>query len=107
MDLETYFTRSAANNLAANVGRFKDLKSSMDLIFGFLNQELQDTTDFILQKDSMQIIGILAAIDRCIRDSQQAGNEFLLKVAQRQGLRCAAILEKNLVRSLYVQLFLR
>lgn len=62
MDLETYFTRSAANNLAANVGRFKDLRSSMDLIFGFLNQELQDTTDFILQKDSMLVIAHFSLI---------------------------------------------
>ena len=53
MELETYFRRGAAAHLAASLSRFKDLRSSMDLIFGFLTQELNDMVDYILQKDSM------------------------------------------------------
>jgi len=53
MELETFFRRGASAHLQSIMGRFKDLKTSMDLIFGFLNQELSDLIDFIFQKDNL------------------------------------------------------
>jgi hypothetical protein len=53
MGLENYFCRGAASHMNGIVGRFKDLKSSMDLMFGFLTDELGETVKFILQRDPM------------------------------------------------------
>jgi hypothetical protein len=53
MDLETVFRRGASTLLAKNVARARDIRSSMDLIFGFLLQELGDMIDFVLQRDAM------------------------------------------------------
>lgn len=51
MELETYFRRNAANFMASNAGRFKDLRSSMDLMFGFLQQTLAETVDCFIKQD--------------------------------------------------------
>jgi hypothetical protein len=50
MELETYFRRAAAAQVAVQ-GRFKDVRSAMDLIFGFLPTELAGAIDQILQRD--------------------------------------------------------
>lgn len=51
MELETFFRRNAANYMAENAKHFKDLRSSMDLIFGFLQEVVNDTAAFIFKQD--------------------------------------------------------
>lgn len=52
-ELENFFRRGASAHMVVNFGRFKDLKSSMDLIFGFIHQDLSDFVDGAIGKDTL------------------------------------------------------
>ena len=62
MILETYFRRGATSYLASQQNKLKDIRSAMDLVFGFLDGELKDWIDGILAKDSMCVL--LASLRR-------------------------------------------
>lgn len=53
MTLETYFKRGATRYLVSQQGKMKDIRSAMELVFGFLETELKDWIDAVLIKDSM------------------------------------------------------
>lgn len=55
MSLETFFRRGATSYLAqqAQRGQLRDIRSAMEVVFGFLEGELRDWIDGVLQKDSM------------------------------------------------------
>ena len=55
MMLETFFRRSASAHLAqqAQQGKLRDIKTAMELVFGFLEGELKSWIDDVLQKDPM------------------------------------------------------
>jgi hypothetical protein len=55
MMLETYFRRGATSYLATQQGKLKDVRSAMDLVFGFLDNELGEWIEFVLGKDSMYV----------------------------------------------------
>jgi hypothetical protein len=56
MELETYFRRAAAAQVAASKSRFKDVQAAMDLIFGFLPTELTGAIDQILLRDPTYVL---------------------------------------------------
>lgn len=53
MQLETYFRRGATTYLASQQGKLKDIKSAMDLVFGFLEAEVRDWAETIVRTDNM------------------------------------------------------
>lgn len=54
MSLETFFRRGATSYLAqqAQKGQLRDIRSAMEVVFGFLEGEMRDWIDGVLQKDS-------------------------------------------------------
>lgn len=57
MRLESFFCRAAMSHLASaanpGTGRFKDVKSAMDLVFGWLEDDVRSWIDFALPKDNL------------------------------------------------------
>ena len=94
-DLETVFKRGAATQLQMQVGRFKDVRASMELVFGFLAQQLGDLVAYILQRDQLQVFGILVALDACADAAIGAGNDFVARVVGRQRQRCLVAVDKT------------
>ncbi|BGP23018.1 exocyst complex, component Exoc1 [Rhodotorula toruloides] len=97
MMLETFFRRGASNYLAeqAKQGKLKDVRAAMELVFGFFEGELRDWIEGVLQKDSMQIVGILAVLDRFVLRGEEDHNEFLSRTLQKQYQRSLAALERS------------
>ncbi|GAA6058447.1 hypothetical protein JCM3770_005082 [Rhodotorula araucariae] len=97
MTLETFFRRGAASYLAqqAQQGQLRDVRSAMELVFGFLEGEVRDWIDGVLQRDSMQIVGILAVLDRFVLRGEEDRNEFLMRLLQKQYQRSLAALERS------------
>ncbi|BGP68575.1 hypothetical protein NBRC10513v2_001910 [Rhodotorula toruloides] len=97
MMLETFFRRGASNYLAeqAKQGKLKDVRAAMELVFGFFEGELRDWIEGVLQKDSMQIVGILAVLDRFVLRGEEDHNEFLSRTLQKQYQRSHAALERS------------
>ncbi|BGP14101.1 hypothetical protein JCM10213_002398 [Rhodosporidiobolus nylandii] len=97
MMLETFFRRGASSFMAqqAGAGKLKDIRSAMELVFGWLEGELRDWIEGVLQRDSMQIVGILAALDRFILHGEEDRNEFLMRTLQKQYQRSLGALERS------------
>lgn len=57
MMLETFFRRGASAHLArqAQQGKLRDIKTAMELVFGFLEGELKGWIDDVLLKDPMWV----------------------------------------------------
>ncbi|GAA5999358.1 uncharacterized protein JCM10292_001230 [Rhodotorula paludigena] len=97
MMLETFFRRGASTFLAqqAQQGNLKDVRNAMEQVFGFLEGELRDWIDGVLQRDSMQIVGILATLDRFVLRGEEERNEFLMRTLQKQYQRSLGALERS------------
>lgn len=125
MSLETFFRRGATSYLAqqAQKGQLRDIRSAMEVVFGFLEGEMRDWIDAVLQKDSAcvggppspppsfaspleltrssthsQIVGILAVLDRFVLRTDEGNNEFFKRVLQKQYQRSLLALERSCVR---------
>lgn len=55
MMLETFFRRGATTHLSqqAQQGKLRDIRTAMELVFGFLEGELKAWIDDVLQKDPL------------------------------------------------------
>ncbi|GAA5951609.1 hypothetical protein JCM8115_005195 [Rhodotorula mucilaginosa] len=94
MMLETFFRRSASAHLAqqAQQGKLRDIKTAMELVFGFLEGELKSWIDDVLQKDPMQVVGILSVLDV---NASRGGNDFVARTLQKQYQRLVVLLERS------------
>ncbi|GAA5829678.1 hypothetical protein JCM11251_000247 [Rhodosporidiobolus azoricus] len=97
MMLETFFRRGASSYLAqqAQQGKLKDIRGAMELVFGWLEGEVRDWIEGVLGRDSMQVVGILAALDRFILHGEEDRNEFLMRTLQKQYQRSLSALERS------------
>ncbi|KAM0753811.1 hypothetical protein T439DRAFT_285041 [Meredithblackwellia eburnea MCA 4105] len=95
MILESYFRRGATAHLASQQGKLKDIRSAMEVVWGFLEAELKDWVDAIIRSDNMQIVGVLAALDRALVVGERERNEFLLRTFQKQYQRSSSVLERS------------
>ncbi|GAA6036999.1 hypothetical protein JCM8097_005501 [Rhodosporidiobolus ruineniae] len=97
MMLETFFRRGASSFLAqlAKDGKLRDIRGAMELVFGWLEGEMKDWIEGVLARDSMQIVGILAALDRFILHGEEDRNEFLMRTLQKQYQRSLTALERS------------
>ncbi|GAA5913162.1 hypothetical protein JCM6882_005804 [Rhodosporidiobolus microsporus] len=97
MMLETFFRRGASSYLAqqAQAGKLRDIRAAMESVFGWLEAEVKDWIEGVLGRDSMQIVGILAALDRFILHGEEDRNEFLMRTLQKQYQRSLAALERS------------
>jgi hypothetical protein len=77
----------------------KLVRSAMDLIFGFFPLEIKDLLDKALAKDSLQIIGLLATLERFLSDADERTNAFLINVLDKQHMRLRGLFERHVVCS--------
>lgn len=51
--LDTYFRRGATSYLATQQAKLKEIRSAMEMVFGFLEAELRSWIETVLAKDTM------------------------------------------------------
>ncbi|GAA6011560.1 hypothetical protein JCM11491_004688 [Sporobolomyces phaffii] len=95
MMLETFFKRGASTYLASQQGKFKDIRGAMEGVFGWLESELRDWVDGVLQRDPMQVVGILAVLNRFIEQGQRQHNDFVARALQKQYQKSLSNLERS------------
>ncbi|KAI1343155.1 exocyst complex component Sec3-domain-containing protein [Xylariaceae sp. FL0016] len=76
-DLRRHRVMEPDRELARRVTR------SMETIFAFLEQELQNTVGWVLAQDPLQGIGVLAVLERKHLDMTQSNQDFLNTVLQK------------------------
>ncbi|KAI0085410.1 exocyst complex component Sec3-domain-containing protein [Irpex rosettiformis] len=95
MGLENYFRRQAARDAGLSQATMKLVRGAMDLIFGFLPLELKSWLDNALEKDQLQIVGMIACIEKFLTDAEERGNAFFLEVLEKQHSRMKGIYERR------------
>jgi len=120
--LETFFRRGASTYLASQQGKFIDIRRAMEGVFDWLEMEIKDWIDGVLQRDPMcvclafslqfssircadprfisddrQVVGILATLNRFIEQIERQHNEFLSRTLQKQYQKSLATLERSCV----------
>ncbi|KAI0068299.1 exocyst complex component sec3 subunit [Artomyces pyxidatus] len=95
MGLENYFRRQATRSSGLSQQTTKLVRGAMDLIFGFLPAELKSWLDSALSKDTIQIIGITACLERFLADADERGNAFLLNFLDKQHTRLKALFDRH------------
>lgn len=119
MMLETFFRRGASSYLASQQGKFLSIRGAMEGVFGWLEVELRDWVDGVLQRDPMcvlsfplssrramtdlaprlnrQVVGILAVLNRFIEQGERQHNEFVARALQKQYQKSLSTLERSCV----------
>ncbi|KAG8975726.1 hypothetical protein FRC05_005244 [Tulasnella sp. 425] len=92
MGMENYLRRKAS----AAVGELKPstvklIRGAMDLIFGFLGDELKNWVDGALERDQQQIVGILAAIEQAQIQADDKGIVFTHRLLSKQHQRAVGL----------------
>ncbi|KAG5718258.1 Exocyst complex component 1 [Termitomyces sp. T112] len=94
MGLDNYFRRQAARAASLSQPTLKLVRGSMDLIFGFLPAELKIWLDSVLEKDKLEIIGIIVHLERFLVAAQDRGNQFFVAMLEKQHVRLKGIFER-------------
>ncbi|KAG9054875.1 hypothetical protein FS842_003912 [Serendipita sp. 407] len=84
MGLDSYFRRQASRWIGLSKETQKLLRGAMDLIFSFLPEGMKKWVDDVLELDKLQLVGIMAHLERYKLDAEERGNTFLAKMLQRQ-----------------------
>ncbi|KII93765.1 hypothetical protein PLICRDRAFT_152811 [Plicaturopsis crispa FD-325 SS-3] len=98
--LENYFRRQATRAAGLSPGTMKLVRGAMDLIFGFLPAELKNWLDSALAKDSLQIIGIIAILERFLVDADERGNAFLQHALEKQLMRLKGLFDRHITEQI-------
>ncbi|KAJ7275209.1 exocyst complex component sec3 subunit [Mycena haematopus] len=96
MNLDNYFRRQASRGVGLSQTTMKLVRGAMELIFGFLPEELKSFLDNALAKDNMQIIGLLASIERFIAEVDEKGNMFLYNALSKQHTRLKGLFDRHI-----------
>ncbi|KAJ6574943.1 exocyst complex component sec3 subunit [Mycena capillaripes] len=96
MNLDNYFRRQASRSTGLSQPTMKLVRGAMDLIFGFLPDELKTWLDNALAKDSMQVVGLLACIERFTAEADERGNMFLLNALGKQHMRLKGLFDRHI-----------
>lgn len=95
MGLDNYFRRQAARSAGLSPPTMKLVRGAMDLIFGFLPAEMKTWLDSALEKDNMQIIGLLVSLERFLIEAEERGNIFLHNLLEKQHMRLKGLFERH------------
>ncbi|KAG6830301.1 hypothetical protein H0H92_001379 [Tricholoma furcatifolium] len=96
MGLDSYFRRQAARAPGLSQATLKLVRGAMDLIFGFLPTELKTWLDTILEKDKMEVIGIIARLERFLSDPGEKGDQYLPTLLEKQHTRLRGMFERHI-----------
>ncbi|KAF9479714.1 exocyst complex component, sec3 subunit [Pholiota conissans] len=94
--LDNYFRRQAARSASLSQNTTKLIRGALDLIFGFLPAELKAWLDAALIKDGMELIGILAFLERFILEAEERGNPFVINLLEKQHSRLKVIFDRHI-----------
>ncbi|KAH8991916.1 exocyst complex component sec3 subunit [Lactarius akahatsu] len=100
MGLDNYFRRQAARTSGLSAQTNKLVRGAMDLIFGFLPLEMKSWIDNALAKDSIQIIGVLATLERFLADADERGKAFLINFLDKQHTRLKGLFERHVAEQI-------
>ncbi|KAH9948238.1 exocyst complex component Sec3-domain-containing protein [Amylocystis lapponica] len=95
MGLENYFRRQAQRAGGLSLTTSKLVRGAMDLIFGFLPTELKAWLDAALEKDRLQIVGMIAALEKFLIDAEERGTAFLLSLLEKQHVRLKSLFDRG------------
>ncbi|KZT75048.1 hypothetical protein DAEQUDRAFT_659540 [Daedalea quercina L-15889] len=95
MNLENYFRRQAARFAILSQSTQKLVRGALDLIFGFLPTEIKAWLDGAMSKDSLQIVGIIVALERFMGEAEERGNAFVLNLLEKQHVRLKGLFERR------------
>ncbi|KAI0322704.1 exocyst complex component Sec3-domain-containing protein [Amylostereum chailletii] len=95
MGLENYFRRQASRSTGLSQQTTKLVRGAMELIFGFLPTELKSWIDAALAKDSLQVIGITACLERFLSEADERGTAFFINLLDKQHTRLKALFERH------------
>lgn len=74
MNLDSYFKRQAVRGLELSEATLKLVRGAMDLIFGFLPQEIKSWVEGVSKRDPLQLVGIIAVLQRHVVEAQERNN---------------------------------
>ncbi|CAE6462215.1 unnamed protein product [Rhizoctonia solani] len=77
MNLDNYFKRQASRGLSLSDATLKLVRGAMDLIFGFLSQEIKSWVEGVSKRDSLQLVGVIAVLQRYIAEAQERNDAFV------------------------------
>ncbi|KAJ8083824.1 hypothetical protein AAF712_000742 [Marasmius tenuissimus] len=100
MNLDSYFRRQAARGTGLSSATMKLVRGAMDLIFGFLATEIKLWLDMALSKDSMQVVGLIATVERFMADHDDRNNEFLVNLLGKQHTRLKGQFDRNIAEQM-------
>ncbi|KAI0249489.1 exocyst complex component Sec3-domain-containing protein [Lactifluus subvellereus] len=100
MGLDNYFRRQAARTSGLSAQTNKLVRGAMDLIFGFLPLETKSWIDQALAKDSIQIIGIMATLERFLADAEERGKAFFMNFLDKQHTRLKGLFERHVAEQI-------
>ncbi|KAI0005577.1 exocyst complex component Sec3-domain-containing protein [Russula compacta] len=100
MGLDNYFRRQAARTSGLSAQTSKLVRGAMDLIFGFLPLEMKSWIDQALAKDNIQIIGILATLERFLADADERGKAFVINFLDKQHTRLKGLFERHVAEQI-------
>ncbi|CAE6460065.1 unnamed protein product [Rhizoctonia solani] len=77
MNLDNYFKRQASRGLDLSDATLKLVRGAMDLIFGFIPQEIKSWVEGVSKRDSLQLVGIIAVLQRYVAEAQERNDAFV------------------------------
>ncbi|KAF9015545.1 exocyst complex component, sec3 subunit [Cyathus striatus] len=96
MGLDSYFKRQASRAAGLSQTTLKLVRGALDLIFGFLSGDLKAWVDNALSRDSLEVIGMIATLERFQAEAEERNNEFFLNVLGKQHLRLKATFDRHI-----------
>ena len=94
---ERYKVKSKERMKSINFGSLNDIKNAMELVFGFLHQYLQSWLDGALVKDNMQIVGLIATLEKFMKLSYDKSQPYLHSLLKKQKSRLNSMFSKYIV----------
>ncbi|KAI6162084.1 exocyst complex component Sec3-domain-containing protein [Pisolithus thermaeus] len=93
--LENYFRRQAARSAGLSQSTTKLVRGAMDLIFGFLPQEIKQWVETAIAKDTLQVVGVIVCLERYLSEAEERGNTFFLQMLDKQHLRLKGTFDRH------------
>jgi hypothetical protein len=100
MGLDNYFRREATRSASLSQSTIKLIRGAMDLIFGFLPAELKIWLDDALARDTLEVVGMLAAVEQFMVDAEERNNLCLQQLLSKQHTKLKGIFDRHVASQL-------
>ncbi|KAJ3575972.1 hypothetical protein NP233_g733 [Leucocoprinus birnbaumii] len=96
MGLDQYFRRQATRSNSLSQTTLKLVRGAMDLVFGFLATEVKVWVEKALEKDPIEIVGVLATLERFMIEADEKANQFLNGFLSKQHTRLKGVFDRHI-----------